>query len=730
MAGFREDAEFGFRPRPVYLWKRSFSLCSFARCDSRFDDALRLFYDVPCDSNVVCWNAVISGAVRNGENEMALSIFSEMCSENLAPNSFTCSSILAACAAAEKLEVGKMVQGCAIKRGVSDTFVGTALIDLYAKGGEMGEAVKAFFCLPTHNVVSWTAVVSGFVRAGDSVSALNFFKKMRKAEEVNKYTLTSIISACATPVLFKVAMQVHSLVIKGGFYMESAVATALVNMYSKIGADDFTEKLFWETGDIAGLGSWANLISAFTLSGNSQRAIALLQKMSRQGEKPDEFCISSVLSVAESLHLGSQLHCYTLKTGLCMDVAVGSSLFTMYSKCGSFEDSITVFETMECRDVVALASMIAGFVEHGCADEALVLFRDISSESLRLDGVILSSVLTACSALQLMKKGKEAHGHAIRAGLDADVQVASALVTMYSKCGSLKPAKKVFDALQQKDSAACSSLVSGYANGLRIDEALLLFREIRMSGLAVDSFTVSSILGAAALSDRPTVGTQAHALAVKLGLDSESSVGSSLITLYSTRGTVSLCRRVFDKILRPDVIAWTSMIQSYAQHGNGAEALRIFDRMKEAGTDPDAVTFVSVLSVCSRSGLVEEGFRQLNSMVRDYGIRPGSRHYACLVDALGRAGRLEEAEEFMRNLPVEPDAVLWGTLLASCKLHGDVELGKMASEKVVELEPSHDGAHISLSNIYADLGEWDRVEELRGRMRQIGARKLVAWSSM
>ncbi|CAM8975798.1 unnamed protein product [Rhodiola kirilowii] len=694
-----------------------------------FEDSLRVFYDVSCE-NVVCWNAIISGAVRNGENSVALDIFSHMHCGDLVPNSFTCSSILAACAALENLEVGKVVQGCVIKCGVSDMFVGTAITDLYAKCGEMGEAVKAFMCLPTHNVVSWTTIISGFGRSNDSISALNFFTEMRRVEEVNKYTLTSIISVCAKPFLFTEAIQIHSLVVKAGFYWESAVNTALINMYSKIGADDFAEKVFQETGDIVGLGSWANMISAFTQSRNSQRAIALLLKMFHEGARPDEFCISSVLSIVESLHFGRQLHCYTVKGGISVDVAVGSSLFTMYSKCGSFEDSIKVFETMDYRDAVSLASMIAGFVEHGCADEALELAREISSEDIKLDGVILSSILTACSALQLLQKGKEVHGHAIRAGLDTGKHIVGALVTMYSKCGLLKVAKKVFDTMTQKDSVACSSLVSGYAHSLCIDEALLLFNDMRMSGQTAGSFTISSICRAAAVSDRPTVGTQSHALAIKVGCDSDSSVSSSLITLYSVCGTIELCQQVFDQIEKPDVIAWTSMIQSHAQRGNGAEALRMYNSMKEAGIKPDAVTFVSVLSACSRSELVDQGYYHLNSMMRDYGIRPGNRHYTCMVDTLGRAGRLKEAEKFIENLPIEPDAILWGTLLAACKLHGDIELGKLAARKVFELEPSDDGAHVSLSNIYADVGKWDQVEELRGHMRDIGARKEIAWSSM
>lgn len=284
--------------------------------------------------------------------------------------------------------------------------------------------------------------------------------------------------------------------------------------------------------------------------------------------------------------------------------------------------------------------------------------------------------------------------------------------------------------LPQKDQFSCSSLVSGYAQNGYIEDALLLFHEIRMADLWIDSFTVSSVIGAVAILNSLDIGTQLHACVTKMGLNAEVSVGSSLVTMYSKCGSIDECHKVFEQIEKPDLISWTAMIVSYAQHGKGAEALKVYDLMRKEGTKPDSVTFVGVLSACSHNGMVEEGYSHLNSMAKEYGIEPGYYHYACMVDLLGRSGRLKEAERFINNMPIEPDALLWGILLAACKVHGDIELGRLAAKRVIELEPCEAGAYVTLSNICADMGWWEDVMKIRSLMEGTGVKKEPGWSSV
>lgn len=693
-----------------------------------FEDALRVFHDISCQ-NVVCWNAIISGAVRNEENWIALDIFRQMCCRNLVPNSYTFSSVLTACAALEDIETGKGVQAWVIKCDAEDVFVGTALVDLYAKCGKMDEAVAKFSCMPICNVVSWTAIISGFMKKDDSISALMFFKDMRRmGEEINNYTLTSVIAACTQPAMIEKSTHIHCLILKIGFYLDVAVGAALINMYSKVGAADLSERVFQEMENLQDMGIWAAMASSYAQNQNSRRAIELFQKMLQRSLRPDKFCASSVLSIIGRLDLGKQIHCYTLKTALGFYGSVGCSLLTMYSKCGCLEDSYKSFQEIPDKDNVSWVSMIAGFAEHGFANQALHLFREMLSDEIIPDNMTLNASLAACAALHSFKTGKEILGYALRAGLGNDRVIGGALVTMYSKCSALELARSVFDVLPQKDQVACSSLVSGYAQNGYIGEALSLFHHMLMSDLVIDSFIISSILGGIALLNKTGIGTQLHPLIIKMGLDSNASVGSSLVTMYSKSGSIEDCCKVFDQIKEPDLIGWTAMIVSYAQNGRGAEALRVYEIMRKEGIKPDSITFVAVLSACSHSGLVEEAYFHFHSMAKDYGIEPGYRHYACMVDLLGRAGRLKEAERLIDDMPLEPDSLVWGTLLAACKVHGDIELGKRAAEKVMELEPNDAGAYISMSNICAEVGQWEEVLKIRSQMIGVGVKKEPGWS--
>ncbi|KNA04431.1 hypothetical protein SOVF_199880 [Spinacia oleracea] len=696
----------------------------------RIEDAFRLFNDWPYEENVVCWNSMINGAAKNGVHVMAIELFHRMRQCAVIPNSITFSGALGACIALENDDMGKKVHGLVIKHGAGqDVFVGTGISDLYSKCGLVDEAAKNFFRMPVQNVVSWTAMISGYVKKGDVLSAIRLFMEMRKVGvEVNKYTVTSILSACAKPHMVDVAMQMHSWIIKSGLTADSAVVASMISTYSKAGEINLSELLYLEQDDYEDKGVWNVMISSFAQNKKMEKAMNLFCKMLLIGSKPDNFSISSILSIIDCLYTGRQIHSYTLKTGLVFDLCVGSSLFTMYSKCGRLLESYEVFLQLPDRDIVSWASMISGFAEHGYAHQAIQLFREMLFAENRPDQVTLLGVLVACSSPVISLIGKEVHGYVFRAGLCKESLIGGALVNMYSKCGSLELARRVFDMIPKKDQVVCSALVSGYAQTGDIQEALSVLHGMRVANLRVDSFTVSSILGSDALLKMTYIGIQLHSLILKVGLESDVSIGSSLITMYSKCGIVDDCRKAFDQIIKPDLISWTTMIVSYAQHGKGAEALKLYEAMISEGLEPDAVSFTGVLSACAHAGLVEEGYSYLNSMSKDYGIEPNLRHYACIVDILGRSGRLEEARCFIYNMPIKPDALIWETLLAASKLHGDVEIGRLAAKKVIDLEPSDSGAYISLSNMCADIGQWDEVEDIRDQMKRTRLSKEPGWS--
>lgn len=266
-------------------------------------------------------------------------------------------------------------------------------------------------------------------------------------------------------------------------------------------------------------------------------------------------------------------------------------------------------------------------------------------------------------------------------------------------------------------------MIMGYVDEGYDEEALELAFQMQRSGIEPNDYTFASILIACSNISVLEKGKQVHALIIKAGFESHISVKSGLVTMYSKCGSIEDARQTFDSLDKGDVVSWTAIIAAYAQHGPGIEALKLFGQMQQQGVKPDHVTLIGLLSACSNAGLVDEGWHYFNSMDKDHGIEPTVEHYACIVDLFGRAGRLDEAEDFINKMPLKPDAVVWGALLGACKVHGNIELGKRVSECLLELEPQCVGTHILLANIYAADGRWVDAVNVRQIMKDKGLRK-------
>ncbi|CAA6665184.1 unnamed protein product [Spirodela intermedia] len=641
----------------------------------RLGEMAALFAENPT-TNVVVWNAAIAGAVRNGEHRLALGMFLQMAGGISSPNEFTFSAVLTACAGAGELPVGRAVHGLVVKSGAGgDVVVGSALVDLYAKCGDTGGAASQFSEMTAHNVVSWTTLISAF-SLQDPRRAFSLFGAMRAtaaAGEMNRYTLTSVLAACGSPDMTAEAAQLHGCICKSGFSGDPVVRAAMVNAYAKAG----------KLPKGRDVGSSAAMISAFAM--NPAKSFQAFRRMLRDGLKPDEICCCS------------QVHSLVVKSGLVVFLPVAGALLTMYSKCGSLCDSKEFFREMPEKDGIAWTSMIAGLAEHGRADEALDLFREMmvmmsetttATAVAELDETTLSYAVTACAELR-----------------NLDAAVVAALISMYSKCGALSAAAGVFRTADHKNQnqLAWSAMVAGYARNGAAGEALSTFIGMLAAGLGADHFACSAAAAAAGELCKPAAGKQLHALATKTGTISDLSVGSAVVAMYAACGSIQDSRRAFDQVTEPDVVA-------------AEEALRIFDQMRRKGTTPDSLTFVTLLSACSHCGMMEEGLRLFRSMEEDHGVKPEAAHYACVVDLLGRAGKVKEAAAFIEDMAAEPTAAVWD------------RTGRLAAEKILELEPGDSGAYVSLSNLSADVGDWKAALDVRGSMRLAGVKKEAGWS--
>lgn len=307
---------------------------------------------------------------------------------------------------------------------------------------------------------------------------------------------------------------------------------------------------------------------------------------------------------------------------------------------------------------------------------------------------------------------------------------ATAMITGYAKRGKVEEARVLFDEMEERDIVCWNVMIDGYGQHGRPNEALVLFRRMLARNMRPNDVTVVAVLSACRQLGALESGRWVHSYMESSGIRMNVHVGSALVDMYCKCGSLEDAQSVFDKIKDKDDVLWNSMIVGYAMHGFSHEALQLFNEMHRRRVHPTDITFIGVLSACAHAGLVSEGWDFFNSMKDEYRIEPKIEHYGCMVNLLGRAGRLEEAYELVKGMRIEPDSVIWGTLLGACRLHGKVNLGEEIVKFLVEHNLANSGTYILLSNIYAAIGDWDGVARVRTMMKDSGVQKEPGCSSI
>eukprot|EP01018_Ginkgo_biloba_P019138 Gb_38417 [translate_table: standard] len=423
----------------------------------------------------------------------------------------------------------------------------------------------------------------------------------------------------------------------------------------------------------------------------------------------------------------NQLHVHILKIGRDQNMKLLTKLVNMYATHGSMDSARLLFDKTCTRDLFLWNAMIIGYVNNGPCEEALAFYYQMKSIGIQPDKFSFPFVIKACASLSALQKGMEIHDDIVRSGFESDIFVETALVAMYAKCGIIELARKLFDKMSKRDLVTWSAMIAGYSQNDQPNEALTLFSEMQQRDLKPDLVTIVSVLPACARLSALQRGKQIHGFIIRNEFETDI-LGTALVDMYAKCGSIDIARQLFDKMPKRDVVSWNAMIVGYGMHGHGEDALTLFCQMHETGTKPDHTTFIGVLSACSRAGLVEEGRRYFRCMSRDYCITPKVEHYTCLVDLLGRAGHLDEAQNVIKEMPLQPNADVWGALLGACRIHFNIMLAEHVAESLFKLEPKNCGHYVLLSNIYAEAGRWNDVAKVRIMMRNKGLKKTAGCS--
>ncbi|KAH9287895.1 hypothetical protein KI387_032012 [Taxus chinensis] len=583
----------------------------------------------------------------------------------------------------------------------------------------------------------------------------------KRAILVDSDIYSCLLQACTKDKSLRQGKKLHAHMLLTGFQLNAdSAGTKLLSMYSNCGGFEDARQLFDKILK-PNIIPWNVMIRCCVIHRFCNGALTLFYEMQRTGVSPDRFTIPLVLKACASLGFlrqGKDIHGFVAKCGFESDAFVGSALIDMYAKCGVVEYARQMFDKLYQRDVVSWTSMIRGYVQNGQVNEAVDLFRGMQLVGVKPNLITIVSVLPACAHLADLKKGKEIHEYALKRGFHLDVFVVSSLIDMYAKCGAMNFALRVFDKMSQRNVVSWNSIIAGFAHNGNCDgafelfhrmqgtgikpnlvtwntmiagyaqngfpnEAIELLYQMQLAGVEWDAVTLASVLPACVALAALQQGKEIHCQILRKGFYSSVFVGSALLDMYCKCGNIEIARRVFDNMLERDAVSWNVMMVGYGVHGHGEEAIALFEQMQQEGMKPDQISFIAVLCACSHSGLVVQGMQFFNQMIRDFHVVPRMEHYASMVDLLGRAGCLEKAEGFIKNMPTKPGVEVWGVLLNACRVHQNIDLGERVAQYLFELEPENTAYYVLLSNIYAEAGRWDDVAKVRAKVKSRGLNK-------
>ncbi|TMX04087.1 hypothetical protein EJD97_011643 [Solanum chilense] len=594
--------------------------------------ARKLFDEIP-HPNIYTCNRILQRFCGKNRYEEVLSLFSSMFSFEKVDH-FTLLFALKACSALKATKFGKIIHGLGKKYGKihSNMFLGSGLIDMYSRCGDMDDAFRAFEEYSKPDIVLWTTLVTGYEKNFKPDEALAVFTGMVMAHCISPdpITLVTVVSACTQLLNLKAGKSVHAHVFRMGNESSLSLSNALLNLYAKSGSMFYAGNWFrvMEEKDVI---SWSCMISCCAHNDATDRATSLFDEMIYKGIEPNVACVISALQACEAccnLDKGREIHKLALQKGFGLDILVSTTLIDMYMGCCSPQEAIVLFDRMPSKDPVSWFALLCGCVQNGMANKSMQIFCDMMANDIQPDATVMIKLLGACSDLGVLQLTSCLHSYVIRGGFISNSFIGSSVIDCYAKCGCLEEAINVFESLTDKD-----------------------------------------------------------------------------------------------------VVIWSSMFAGYGIHGQARESIKLFHRMvTDTMVCPNKVTFLSILAACSHAGFVEEGIEFFNMMLNEYDLMPESKHYAIIVDLLGRIGELDKAMCLINQMQSRVGAHVWGALLGACRIHQNAEIGEIAARNLLQLDPDHAGYYILLSNVYAVDGKWDDAAELRGPIKERELKKITGQS--
>lgn len=692
----------------------------YCKCGA-LDEAQSLFAK-HSERNVFSWDFLIRAYIHHGSKRKSLELFDQMQHEAVMPDKVIYCSALSACGAdPDSFPTGRKmharIMGSAF---LSDIVLRTALVSWYNKCGDLDDAQHMFHGCFELDEVSCNAMIETYVQHGYGEEALRLHEQMQwEGLMENGSTFVSLLSMCVSRVDLPLGKRLHVRIIDSGVESDIRLATALIGMYGRCGGLEVAKKLFATLleKDVV---MWNAMIAVYAQNGHALDAFLLYGQMQQEGVLSNRVTFVSVIQACATeaaFVQGRQVHACIKSVDHDSDLVVGNALVSMYGNCGRIEYAQSVFEKMPEKDVVSWTAMIATCAQHGHVKGAWQILCQMQQEGVVPNEVTLVSVISAYACLADPSECKHLHAWLVANGYACVGDVGNALINLYAKSGSLEDAHDLFSQLPEKDMVSWNALISAYAQNGHGMDALQLFEHMQLEGVLANSVTFANVLTACAEQADLLKGQQMHAQILNGELELDDVLWNSILNMYGKCGVIKNAHSMFNDMAERKLISWNSMIAGCAQHGEGMYALRLLFRMHQEGVKPDRTTLISVLTACSHAGLVDEGQHCCSTMIQNHGSRTTLDHFNCMIDLLGRLGRLTEARYLIVDMPYQPTSVSYTSLLNACRQHVDMELGKFAAKHAFELVPEDTASPVLMSNIYGMSGAEDAIDMLGTRCR-------------
>ena len=578
-------------------------------------------------------------------------------------------------------------------------------ISSYMRNGLVEEAQKLFDKMPLRNTVTWNAMIRGYFINGRFVEAVNFFDQMPERDIFSYNTVIDGMMQCGD-------VDGAREVFDGMLFRDVVTWNSMVSGYIRNGMIYNAVEAF-DGMLLKDVISWNLVIGGLVNCGDLDLAEEYFRRMIVRDTVSWTIMISGLASA------GRVVEAFELFVNMPVrDVQAWNAMMVGYIENGQIEIAEDLFQKMPEHNFESWNELISGLVRSKRVTHAINLFMEMPQKCQKMWNSIL---------LELVRNGLIKQVHAIMEKFPySDVVTWTNLIVGYFGLGEVGGAIQIFELMPARDATVWNATVFGLGENDQGEEGLKLFIRMKESGPSADKATFTSVL--TICSDLPTLqfGKQTHADVIKSGFNSFISVSNAMITMYARCGSMHSALLEFSSMSSHDIISWNSIICGFAHHGNGEKALEMFERMRLTDIMPNHITFVGVLSACSHAGLVDQGRYYFDFMKSKCCLQPEIEHYTCIVDLLGRFGLIDEAMNFldqMRADGVEVPASVWGALLGACRIYKNIEVGKIAGERVLEVDPCNSGVYLILAELLLSGGKGEEAEKIWAQMKENGVKK-------